>query len=202
MLFTCTISKSYLLEGDQRFPVLIVNGAVVDEVEILWPIPFHPVTGDSFAWMSYSGADMIQLIGYVMEQFLFFLAKLPAHRIPWSMLWRTLICDQSVSGLDLRRASKADKELVAPAISLLISKWQERRRTFTSDLHHSNAGSEYGRPIKVFQRAVAIRGQSRLTRRVNDGVAKLQHALHSGFEHVGHWLRRGYLAGYKRSEST
>lgn len=136
------ITQACQLGGTERYPVLMISGAVVDRIEVTWKAPPSPMI---------DAGDTDLQTGCFLEQCLLYLASYSTHRITWSALWRTLVMDLSLKTGYFSRTMAVDEEIVASAIDWLVEKWQKFRRTHSIVSENDNAEPEYGKPRRDFQ---------------------------------------------------
>jgi hypothetical protein len=184
------IRQSGLLKGPRKCPALIVRGVVIDRIEIVWPAPHHTVSEEPLSPFL-PGEEISEYVGHILEQILLFLARYSVHKITWSMLWRTLLSDKSLSYRNPTRATKADEQLVAISINAYILAWQERQNLRKNWLQNASAKPEYGKPLRNFQRVQAPQiSENKITEIFRAEAARFNRMLWTDVDGVGQRLCR------------
>jgi hypothetical protein len=141
-------------------PAVILYGASVDTIKVVWPLPFNLTINDPRD-DSITNPDFQGHIGPTLEKLLLFCGPLSENPIPWSILWRVLIRDisfPSVSTRYLPRAAATEEQYVQIAVDALIYDSQ-----IAQFQHHKDFGPmvdssgkkmsepEFGAPLVNFQ---------------------------------------------------
>lgn len=194
--------------GSTRYPVWVLNGAVVDKIVTVWTAPQNPDTRDLVtAFSPQSDEENITHVGHILDLLLLFLASCSTHRIPWPMLWRTLVCDRSLLNRGYVRAGSADEKVTETAINACIYRWQTYKRGIRLQKNSpgvKQAEPRYGKPLNDLQLSQGpyIRKNKTLEFE-SSGRARVQQELHDKGEDVKqhkspHWKIGPHTMAFSR----